>query len=118
MSWPSISAPSALAIAVAAFALLAAACSGGSEATPTSVAQSTDPAPAGGAGEPSSNADTPSDDQSPGADSEAGDAPDSPSGEAVLVSADYQHPSEYVDNTGAYLPANGKPTVVFVDAIW
>ncbi len=39
-------------------------------------------------------------------------------GPAVLVPADYQAPHDRVDTTGAYLPANGKPTLVFVDAIW
>ena len=43
---------------------------------------------------------------------------DFPTGDAVLVSVDYQHPGDRVDNTGAYLPTNGKPTLVFVDAIW
>ena len=41
-----------------------------------------------------------------------------PTGPAVLVAADYQYPGNRVDSTGAYLPANGKPTLVFVDAIW
>jgi hypothetical protein len=43
---------------------------------------------------------------------------DFPTGDAVLVPADYVHPDDHVDNTGTYLPANGKPTLVFVDAIW
>jgi len=43
---------------------------------------------------------------------------DFPTGEAVLVAADYAHPDDHVDNTGTYLPTNGKPTLVFVDAIW
>jgi len=37
---------------------------------------------------------------------------------AVMVSADYVIPKDYVDNTGAYIPQNGKPTIVFVDSIW
>ena len=37
---------------------------------------------------------------------------------AVMVSADYKVPKDYVDNTGAYIPQNGKPTIVFVDSIW
>ena len=41
-----------------------------------------------------------------------------PTGPAVLVAADYQYPGDRVDSTGAYLPSNGKPTIVFVDAIW
>lgn len=42
----------------------------------------------------------------------------SPAKEAVLVAADYRPPKGRVDSTGAYLSANGKPTLVFVDAIW
>ena len=30
----------------------------------------------------------------------------------------YRAPVDYVPSTGAFLPANGKPTLVFVDAIW
>ena len=41
-----------------------------------------------------------------------------PTGPAVLVAADYQAPEDRVASTGAYLPSNGKPTLVFVDAIW
>ena len=41
-----------------------------------------------------------------------------PTGPAVLVAADYQAPGDRVASTGAYVPANGKPTLVFVDAIW
>tara|TARA_B100000530_G_scaffold210479_1_gene134722 strand:+ start:53 stop:340 length:288 start_codon:yes stop_codon:yes gene_type:complete len=37
---------------------------------------------------------------------------------AIMVSADYKIPKDYVDNTGAYIPQNGKPTIVFVDSIW
>ena len=43
---------------------------------------------------------------------------DFPTGPAVLVAVDYQPPGNRVDSTGAYLPANGKPTFVFFDAIW
>ena len=43
---------------------------------------------------------------------------DFPTGPAALVSADFQHSADKVDSTGAFLPANGKPTLVFVDAIW
>ena len=39
-------------------------------------------------------------------------------GPAVTVAADYAYPEDRVDSTGAYLPINGKPTVVYVDAIW
>ncbi|MEZ4501318.1 MAG: hypothetical protein R3C39_01695 [Dehalococcoidia bacterium] len=41
-----------------------------------------------------------------------------PTGPAVLVPAGYEPPGDIVDSTGAYLPANGKPTLVYVDAIW
>ena len=41
-----------------------------------------------------------------------------PTGPVVLVAADYQAPEDRVASTGAYLPSNGKPTLVFVDAIW
>ena len=41
-----------------------------------------------------------------------------PTGPVVLVAADYQPPEDRVASTGAYLPSNGKPTLVFVDAIW
>ena len=37
---------------------------------------------------------------------------------AVTVPPGYQPPADRVPTTGAYLPANGKPTLVFVDAIW
>ncbi|MEX2446704.1 MAG: hypothetical protein WD734_05125 [Dehalococcoidia bacterium] len=37
---------------------------------------------------------------------------------AVTVGADYAPPSDSVASTGAHLPANGRPTLVFVDAIW
>jgi hypothetical protein len=49
----------------------------------------------------------------------AGDATyDFPVGPAVLVPVDYEAPTDRVDSTGAFLPANGIPTLVFVDAIW
>ena len=41
-----------------------------------------------------------------------------PTGPAVLVASNYVPPGDRVDSTGAFLPANGKPTLVFVDAIW
>jgi len=37
---------------------------------------------------------------------------------AVLVPVDYRPPAGRVPSTGAYLPENGKPTLIFVDAIW
>jgi hypothetical protein len=39
-------------------------------------------------------------------------------GPTVLVSNDFVPSKERVDSTGAYLPTNGNPTLVFVDAIW
>ena len=41
-----------------------------------------------------------------------------PTGLAVTVPEGYTPPSDHVPETGTYLPANGKPTLVFVDAIW
>ena len=82
-----------LAALILACAALAAACSGGDDrgsAAPTATSAAAAAAP--------------------------GD--DFPTGPAVLVAADYQPPGNRVDSTGAYLPANGKPTFVFFDAIW
>lgn len=94
--------PLLLPIMAVAIALFALACGGGSpEATSTPEVRSTDP--------------------TAGADDGGGAAApafDFPTGEAVLVAADYTHPDDHVDNTGLSLPVNGKPTVVFVDAIW
>ncbi len=41
-----------------------------------------------------------------------------PTGPAVTVPEGYMPPGDHVPETGTYLPANGKPTLVFVDAIW
>jgi len=41
-----------------------------------------------------------------------------PTGPAVLVEVGYEPPTDRVDSTGAFLPANGRPTLVYVDAIW
>lgn len=38
--------------------------------------------------------------------------------QAMVVPVSYQAPKDRVANTGAYLPKNGKPTLVFVDSIW
>ena len=83
-----------LAALILACAALAAACSGGDDGG--SAAPAAPPAPTAAA-----------------APSEA-----FPTGPAVVVAADYQPPGNRVDSTGAYLPANGKPTFVFFDAIW
>jgi hypothetical protein len=45
-------------------------------------------------------------------------ARDFPSGAAVTVPEGYEAPRDAVGSTGAHLPANGRPTLVFVDAIW
>jgi hypothetical protein len=93
-------------IALAAFALIAAGCGGGdTEATSTSEAAGSSVAAVG--------TDAPLDD---GTNTEP--TFDFPTGEPVLVPVGYQHPRDHVDNTGAFLPTNGKPTLVFVDAIW
>ena len=83
-----------LAALILACAALAAACSGGDD---------------GGSAAPAAP-------PPPTAAAAPGDA--FPTGPAVLVAADYQPPGNRVDSTGAYLPANGKPTFVFFDAIW
>ncbi len=41
-----------------------------------------------------------------------------PTGPAVTVPMSYEPPEDRVASTGAYLPANSKPTLVYVDAIW
>lgn len=41
-----------------------------------------------------------------------------PTGPAVLVEEGFEPPEDRVASTGAYLPVNGKPTLVMVDAIW
>ena len=41
-----------------------------------------------------------------------------PAGPTVLVANGYQAPQDRVDSTGAFVPANGQPTLVWVDAIW
>jgi hypothetical protein len=41
-----------------------------------------------------------------------------PTGPAVLVAPDHDPPDDRVDSTGAYLPVNGKPTLVYLEAIW
>ncbi len=84
-----------LAALILACAALAAACSGGDD---------------GGSAAPTAT--------SAAAAAAAAPGDDFPTGPAVLVAADYQPPGNRVDSTGAYLPANGKPTFVFFDAIW
>ena len=37
---------------------------------------------------------------------------------AVRVPKGYQPPADRVPSTGATIPVNGKPTLVYVDAIW
>ncbi len=43
---------------------------------------------------------------------------DFPIGPASVVPAGYRAPGDRVPSTGAFLPTNGRPTLVFVDAIW
>jgi len=57
-------------------------------------------------------------DAAPAATTAALPAYDFPTGPAVTVPVGYTPPSDRVDTTGAHLPANGKPTLVIVDAIW
>jgi hypothetical protein len=87
---------------VVAVALFALACGGSSPGVTATAEVSPSPEAATGSG---------------GGPSEVAEY-DFPTGEAILVAAGYTHPDDRVDNTGAYLPANGKPTLVFVDAIW
>ena len=39
-------------------------------------------------------------------------------GPVVLISEGYEPPTDRVDSTGAYLPVNDQPTLVFLEAIW
>lgn len=39
-------------------------------------------------------------------------------GGAVTVPSGYRPPADRVPSTGATIPVNGKPTLVYVDAIW
>ena len=95
-------------------ALVAAGCSGGGgeEPAPLSTATATEAAPLSTA--------TPSEAAplATAAPTEAVGALGFPTGPAVTVAADYAPPADHVPSTGAYLPANGKPTLVYVDAIW
>ena len=52
------------------------------------------------------------------ATAEHGETRDFLSGPAVTVPDGWEEPRDSVARTGAYLPANGLPTLVFVDAIW
>ena len=89
-------------------ALLAAACGGG--VVPVGeAARDAEPAPAS-----AKEADV----SSQPASGVAASPYDFPTGRAVAVAAGYAHPEDHVPSTGAYLPVNGQPTVVFVDAIW
>ena len=59
-------------------------------------------------------ADRPADD----AASPPADTAGFPTGPSVLVPPAYDPPDDGVDSTGAYLPVNGKPTLVYLHAIW
>ncbi len=90
-------------------AMLFAACGGGEATAELAVASSIrPPAPIVGAVQPAAT----------GTVIAGVPAYDFATGPAVLVSNDFEPSKERVDSTGAYLPANGKPTLVFVDAIW
>lgn len=94
----------ALLVASIALGLVAVACSSGGGTT-TPAASTT---PSGDAGTPAAATAAP-----------AGSATfDFPTGPAVTVEDGYAPPEDRVPSTGAYLPANGKPTLVYVDAIW
>jgi hypothetical protein len=41
-----------------------------------------------------------------------------PTGPVSVVTVAFNPPRDHVASTGAYLPVNGKPTLVFVDSIW
>ena len=93
----------ALAIVVAALGMLLVACSDSPAATaPTVTSEAMSDATGGASMTPSAEA----------------MQFDFPTGPAVLVSSGYEPPEDHVPSTGAYLPVNGKPTLVFVDAIW
>ena len=105
--------PALIALSAAA-ALLAAACSGGDDdalGAGERTASTAQPAATATAA-PAVQATAPPEATAPVAERSF------PTGPAVIVAADYAIPDDRVDSTGAYLPANGKPTVVFVDAIW
>ena len=99
---------------VAAVAVIAAACGGGTDGVPAVEGADSDPAPVASTTSGVTTGEQPADS---GGASEAVTY-DFPTGEAVLVPVGYEHPGDHVDNTGAFLPTNGKPTLVFVDAIW
>ena len=48
----------------------------------------------------------------------AGSTAGFPTGPAVMVPDGYAPPNDRVPSTGAWLPDNEQPTLVFVDAIW
>ncbi len=85
------------ALALAVLVAIVAACGGASDEGVAS--NGTSPAPAG-------------------ATTRSAEGKSFPTGPAVLVANGYQAPKDKVDTTGAFLPANGKPTIVWVDAIW
>jgi hypothetical protein len=90
--------PLALLALVSLVGLLAAACGG-------------DAAPAVGGSEAPGAASQP-------AAAAAASPYDFATGAAVTVPSGYAYPQDHVPSTGAYLPVNGQPTLVFVDAIW
>ncbi len=95
----------ALLAASIALGLVAVACSSGGGTT-TPAAGTT---PSGDGGTPAATT---------AAGTAGGAAFDFPTGPAVTVEDGYAPPEDRVPSTGGYLPANGKPTLVYVDAIW
>lgn len=91
-------------------ALTLAACSGGDGDAGTEAPAASAAAPAASAAAAPATSAASSDASTP--------VYDFATGPAVLVSNDFVPSKERVDSTGAYLPTNGKPTLVFVDAIW
>jgi len=96
--------------ALAASALVACTTSPATQATGTPAAEPRD-APASGSAGSSTEGGAP-------AASAADVEYDFPTGDPVLIYEGYPHPTDRVDRTGAYLPVNGMPTFVIVEAIW
>ena len=105
-----------LAALILACAALAAACSGGDGGD--AAAPTASPAPTASLAPTATSAAAAAATPTAAPTATAAPSDDFPTGPAVLVAADYQPPGNRVDSTGAYLPANGKPTFVFFDAIW
>jgi hypothetical protein len=99
-------------VLAALVALIAAACAGG-DALPPAAEVDADASSAAPASSPAADSGAPSPAQEP-----SNVERDFPTGPAVTVPVGYEPPRDHVPSTGAYLPANGRPTLVYVDAIW